>query len=244
MGGFGKFAKNIADPGHFIFDDVPDLDPAAYRNPYSHNFISADARNAAAFSNPAAYQQSIAGYNPMIGRLEKQTLGIGPSLVQGQLQQGTNRNLGQALGFAAANRGVNPQLAQRMAGQNLAQINQQAAFDASQARMAEQLAAYQNLLAARNAKLSGVLGGAQLGANYRQMAEDQAERDRQARIGFTTGTRGASESDLARRQGFVSKAGQAVASLYTGGAAGAAGAVAKPNSKLGSFESNPNEAHT
>lgn len=254
MGGFGNaltkgvgYASGITPTKKLFGLDPHDPNAELFQNPYSQGFIAKDVARGNYLAGQGNQNLSLLGhqaqgFNPLIQQLADQSMGIGPSLVQGQLQQGTNRNLSQALGFAAANRGVNPALAARMGGQNLAQINQQAAFDASQAKMAEQMAARQQLMQARAAQANVTGMGAQLGIqgglNYQDMAQMQAERDRQARMALGGAQTSAYETAMGRRLNFLSKAGAALGGLAGGGgaAAGASG-----GQQLGSYPtSNPN----
>lgn len=84
-----------------------------------------------------------ADQNALIKALQDQMAGVGPSLAQGQLKQATDRGIAQQMAMASS-MGNNP-LASRQAMQNQAQIQQQAAADSAQVRMAEQLEASKQL---------------------------------------------------------------------------------------------------
>jgi hypothetical protein len=66
--------------------------------------------------------------------------GMGPSVAQMQLQRGTDRNMQQAMAFAASQRGANPGMMRQVANQR-ASIAQGMTGDAAMLRLQEQLAA-------------------------------------------------------------------------------------------------------
>src|SRR5215217_2645714 len=90
-------------------------------------------------------QDTRAQINNLAQTLLQQSQGLGPSLAQGQLQDATDRNISQQQGLAASARGVNPALAQRLAAQNIAGLNQSAASDSALLRNQEMLQAQQGL---------------------------------------------------------------------------------------------------
>lgn len=227
-----------------------------FTNPYSKKFIANDRKLAADYNNIAesdrnAFLQSMerltgqgkvleeqsAGYNPLIETLSAASRGEGPSLVEGQLMKTLNRNVAQQLGLAAGNETINPALAARMAMANTANLNQQTAFDASQARLEEILNARNQEIAARNAQTGTTQVAADVygnsgnqfsnirnqslnaGINYQEMAELLAERDRQAKMGFNTSNQQGFDSGQKRRGEFWSKLASGVASATAGGAA-------------------------
>lgn len=89
-------------------------------------------------------QQFRTGQTGLMGQLQEQAAGRGPSLAAGQLREATDRNLAQQSGAAAAG-GGNAALARRQLATGAAQANQQAGRDAAQMRIQEQLAARQQL---------------------------------------------------------------------------------------------------
>ncbi len=91
-----------------------------------------DASQQAQFRN---VQQSLAQ------QLQNQANGVGPSLAQNQLRQGTDRNIAQAMAMQASQRGTNAGQGLRNIAQNVAQANQQAAADSGNLRLQEQQAA-------------------------------------------------------------------------------------------------------
>jgi hypothetical protein len=103
--------------------------------------------------------------------LQRQAAGQGPSLAQMQLQQGTDRNLQQALAFASSQRGVNPALAARQAGMNQANIGQQAVMQSGMLRQQEMMDA-QNALGGLYGQMRGAdIGVSQFNAGQAQQAQ-------------------------------------------------------------------------
>lgn len=205
----------------------------AYQNPeYAHqyktdqnrsNYYDKQAVGAFGGMNTAGrnINRNAAGYGGLISRLSDMGNGVGPSLAQMQLQQATNRNIQNQAGIAASNQGYNPAMAARLMGQNVAGMNQEAAGQSGQLRLQEQMDAMNQEIAARQAQgqaygMAGNLYGnqAQLGltggANYQGMAEDLAEKERQAKIALETGQVAANDKAVGRRLEFISKIGQAV----------------------------------
>lgn len=239
--GFGSFFGKVAGygtgitPAKKLFGMNPkDLPAEAYKNP----FFAADRAKDSERSNFYNYQSKDAfrdlsnqgdllnrqgaGYNPLINKLNDMQNGVGPSLAQMQLQQGVNRNIQNQAGIAASNPGMNPAMAARMMGQNVASLNQEGAGQAGQLRLNEQMDAISQLLAARQAQgqTYGMAGnmmqnranmGMSGGMNYQSMAEQLAEQERAAKIALASGNQNAYETAMGRRLGFLSKAGQAVA---------------------------------
>lgn len=165
-------------------------------------------------------QEQSGGYDPLIEMLSAQARGEGPSLAEMQFKQLTDRNIAQQLGTAAAQRGVNPALAARMAAQGQANIGQQAAGQAAQIRLQELLQAQQQEMAARQAQAAATQAG---GA----FAMDAASGNRQAlmeleRLRSQQGVQGAGidtkryDANQRRRGDFVAGLGQALGGLAGG----------------------------
>jgi len=93
-----------------------------------------------------AFNQNIAGQNALIQALQAQAAGTGVNPAQAQLNQATNQNIAQNTGMIASQKGINPALAVRMAGQNAAAMNQQAAGQAAVMQAQQQVNA-QNQIA-------------------------------------------------------------------------------------------------
>lgn len=85
-------------------------------------------------------------------QLADQAAGNGPSLAQSQLRQGTQRNIAGAMAMAASQRGTTAGAGMRQVANQAAQANQQAAAQAADLRMQEQMAA--------RGQLAGVAGAA------------------------------------------------------------------------------------
>ncbi len=162
--------------------------------------------------------------------LEAQMRGEGPSLAQQQLRSATDRNVAQAAGMAASNRNVNPALAARMQGQNVATANQQAAGDSAQLRAAEALSAQQQMAGLssqmRGQDLSGVSGANTNQRAQQQAAIDLSEQERAARIAreqlevqntnaVNSVNAGAYEGASGRRGDMVSNIGGGIASMFS-----------------------------
>lgn len=92
-----------------------------------------------------------ANQRELVSRLEAMANGTGPSLATAQMQDAVNRNTALQQSIAQSGRG-NPTLANIVAANNSNNFGQQAAAQAMQGRIAEQIAA--------NQQLSGTLQGA------------------------------------------------------------------------------------
>lgn len=130
-----------------------------------------------AANNTIGQQQGLIDQVLAMGR------GEGPNPALDQLRMTTDENVKQAAAQAAANRGINPMLAARMASQNQAAANQQAAGQGALQAAQQQIAAQQ-------------LGGGLLGQQVGQQMQ-QAGMQGQMGLGLLQ-TRQASEA--ARRQ--------------------------------------------
>lgn len=96
------------------------------------------------------YGQTRGQQEALAQQLTDQGNGIGPSLAQGQLQQGRDLNIANAMALGASQRGLSAGQGLRNIGDQTANINQQSAQQAAQLRLQEQLQARQ--------QLGGVLG--------------------------------------------------------------------------------------
>lgn len=85
--------------------------------------------------------------------------GLGPNPALDQLQQTTDQNIAQNAGFIASQKGLNPALAARMAGQNAGMMNQQAAGQAAVQTGNQQLAAMQQRGALANSTMQNLQTG-------------------------------------------------------------------------------------
>lgn len=123
----------------------------------------------------------------LVGALQRQAAGQGPSIAEAQLRQAQDRSLSQQLAAAAAARGGNAALNQRSLARQAAASNQNIAQQAAQARMAEQLQAQQQLgqltgqirgqdLSQQQAALQGVLSSQNLIGSLARF-EDQSLQD-------------------------------------------------------------------
>ena len=93
------------------------------------------------------YNQAQGQQQQLINSLQQQAQGQGPGsdLAQNMLHQATDQNNMQQAGLIASQKGISPALAARMAGQNAAQANQQAAAQATGFGLQQQLAAQNQL---------------------------------------------------------------------------------------------------
>jgi hypothetical protein len=115
--------------------------------------------------DPNAGAQNAAGQQALIGQLQAQANGTGPSLASGMLKEGTDRTLANQAALAATTGASNPALAQRNLAVNAIGANQQLAQASAQQRMQDQINA-QN-------QLGSVLSGAR-GQDI-GLAENQAQ---------------------------------------------------------------------
>lgn len=162
-------------------------------------------------TNLASYQQeqaARANQSDFIRQLQAQMRGEGPSLANLQLQQATDRNIAQQMGQAASQRGVNPALAARVAMNNIAGVNQQAAQDAAIIRQQEMLNAQQQLGGAISGQRQGDLAATDrdLGA---KMGREQLGVQQQTGLNQTN--QQAYEGAAKRRGDFISGVGAALA---------------------------------
>lgn len=111
------------------------------------------------------------GQQDLVSALQAQSSGQGPSLAQMQLQQGTDQALAAQAAQAASARGVDPALAQRLALQNSANIQQQQAGQSGMLRLQEQQQSQNALAQALQGARSQDLNVAQMGQ------QEQARKD-------------------------------------------------------------------
>lgn len=78
-------------------------------------------------------------------QLAARAAGQGPSLADLQMREATDRNIKQQMGVLAAQRGISPGLSARLAGNQVGALNQEAARQSAMARLAEQIAAQEQL---------------------------------------------------------------------------------------------------
>jgi len=104
----------------------------------------AELGDAALIAEQNAYRDKQLG---LASALEDTIAGRTPSLAELQLRSATDRNNAQAQGLIASQRGVNAGLATRLAGQQAGAANQAAAGEVAQLRLAEAIAARQELAA-------------------------------------------------------------------------------------------------
>lgn len=94
--------------------------------------------------------------------LQAQANGQGPNPAQEQYKQNVNQAIAQNSGMIASQKGINPALAARMAGQNAASMTQGAASGEAQLQAQQQLAAQGQLGSTLQAEGNTVMGQGQL----------------------------------------------------------------------------------
>lgn len=105
--------------------------------PYTLGAMETQARGPT--FNGVPQDQSRTQQQSLIQMLQRQAMGQGPSLAQGQLQQATDRNIAQSMAMSASGRGPGAAGGAYQANNMAAMANQQAAADSAQLRMQEQL---------------------------------------------------------------------------------------------------------
>lgn len=147
------------------------VNPDAYSNisgdPYRGLAVGMDGRPLMGGQGDATRNQQ----QDLIQMLQAQAQGTGPSLAQGMLRQATDRNIAAGASMAASGRGPGAAASAYNANNMAATANQQAAGDASQLRLQEQLQAQAML----GGQLSNVRG--QDIAQQNLMFQEQAQRD-------------------------------------------------------------------
>jgi hypothetical protein len=168
--------------------------------------INNDAFDPTKVASYGQEQQARGNQSDFIRQLQAQMQGQGPSLANMQLQQATNRNIAQTMGQAASQRGVNPALAARLAMNNVAGANQQAAMDSGIIRQQEMLNAQQQLGSQIGAQRQGDLAAVDrdLGA---KMGREQLGVQQQT--GLNNVNQQGYEGAAARRGNMISGLGQA-----------------------------------
>jgi len=172
--------------------------------------------------------QSLTNQNQLIGQLQQQAAGQGPSLAQAQLKAASDRSLAQQMAAAAAARGANPAAAQRQLMQNQAAAQRTLGAQAAQTGLQEQQAAQQQLGSlvqneqARADQLA--LQYMQSGLDVdtaQQQAQIELERQRQNRaLGIAGIKQQERASENALTGSIISGLSGAGATIATGGATG------------------------
>lgn len=219
MGGIGQIVQPITGGltdavfGKQYQPQQYNIDQTAFTDPYSQqtiNQLQSGLSNVSQYGqNPYSSQQTA-----LINALQGQASGTTPSIAQQALRQETDRNIQQQMGALASNRSVGAGLAARLAGQQGAQLQQQAVGQRALAQAQEKLQAQSNLANMLSQAQQGNLAGQQLQANMQQYYQNalmqKAEADRQARIqqqqlGMQNvqGTQGLAAQSAANRQQLI-----------------------------------------
>lgn len=153
-GGGGTFGQNLMGINPYTPEAIGE-----------QNFAPAIQQSQAGMGNDFAQQQAFAN------ALLAQSQGAGPNPALEQLKAATQQNAQQGAGLIASQKGINPALAARMAAQNTANANQQAAGQAANMRAQQQLGAQSNL-----GNVYGQLSGEQL-QNQQILQNAQAQQN-------------------------------------------------------------------
>jgi hypothetical protein len=147
--------------------------------------------------------------------LMAQASGQGPNPAQLMLNQATDKNIAQNTGMIASQKGINPALATRMAAQNAAGMNQQAAGQAATMGAQQQLGAEGQL-----GNVYGTMGSQALGMNQNlqnaQSAQNNALVGMQSNLNSTNASAAAANAQEQGQMvgGLLSGAGAAAAAHY------------------------------
>lgn len=234
-----SFVKNLITGG-------PEVDKQAFVDPYlqrNQAMVAGAQQRLAGQQAPTAQAATIAtapqeqfrqGQVGLVGQLQQQAAGQGPSVAQAQYAQAADRGLKQQLALAAS-QGGNPALAARQAAMGAANINQDLAGQAAVARMQEQQAAQQalgqQLAVARQGDIGLATDQAQLAqqaalANQQARAQLQAQQN-QLNAAYTGQSIGLNQGQFAANQAYeAAKQNQAAQQTQlAGNLLGAAGQV-------------------
>lgn len=197
---------------------------------YLGNELSGAGSRAAPQLDPSQQGQFRQGQMDLAGALAAQANGLGPSVAQSQLNQSTDRNLGQALAMAQA-AGPNNAGAVRNVAYQRGDISQQAAGDAATLRLQEQMQARNQLgqvLAGARGQDLGLAGdNAQLQAGQNSL-NDQAVRAYLS-MGMTLAQAQAQANmnyEQLRQNAFYGTAGNSIGGKVVGGVLNAGSAFA------------------
>lgn len=151
-------------------------------------------------------------------QLRAQSNGQGPNPAADQLKLTTDQNIQQANGLIASQKGINPALAARLAGERAADTNQEAGAQAAVMRGNQQLASEGQLaglhqsMADQNLKQQGVYQGAI--ANQNNALVNSQNNANTANEGIASGNQQFQSKTFG---GIMNSVGGAAAMLYDGG---------------------------
>ena len=134
--------------------------------------------------------------------LEGVANGTAPSLAEAQIKSATDRNNAQAMGLIASQRGVNAGLATRLAMNQVGDANQTAVMNGSQARLAEAIAARQQLADVTGqgrTQDTAVQGANAQAINARAATQAQLAQQANQYNATSTDTRTVAQGDLSAR---------------------------------------------
>jgi hypothetical protein len=165
------------------------------------------------------FNQNYQNQNALAGQLQNQALGAGPNPAQNMLNQQTASNIQQGTGMIASQKGINPELAGRMAAQQTGNLNQQAAGQAATLGAQQQLGAQNSLSSLYGQQgnqqntLQNTLQNAQSAQNNAQVAGTSNMNTVNA-----SGAAQNAQNNANTAGGFLNSIGSGIASLfYQGG---------------------------
>jgi hypothetical protein len=189
-------------------------------NTFSHmqapQSVASTLGGGAQIDNTAANNVN-ASQNQLVGQLQAQADGTGPSLASGMLKQGTDRSLAGQQASLASNPGMNPALASRMQADNTVGANQQLAQATAQQRMQDQINAQSALGGVLNNQRTldqtGALSQAQLD---QQVALANQDNLQQTALANQTATLGVNQNNATNALSFGNALGSTINSGVSG----------------------------
>lgn len=171
-------------------------------------------------------QQNSVDQQALAQQLMEQSRGGGPNPAQMMLNQATNKGIQQNAGMLASSKGMNPAMAARLAGQNAAGMNQQAAGQGALMQAQQQLAAQgqlgglYNQIGQQNLNQQQVLQNALASQNQLGVQAQMHPGDIGSRV-YAAGA----DANAKKQAGMMGGLGSALAMFGTmgGGAGGEAG---------------------
>lgn len=142
------------------------------------------AGNVTRQSSDALQQTANTGFDPSIGMYSALASGQGPNPAQQQFKQNINQINQQQAGQLASTKGLNPALAARLAAQNAASNDQNAAAAAATLQAQQQIAALQGLTGAVGAKAAAQNAAANANLGQEQIEAGSIENQNTANAGI------------------------------------------------------------
>lgn len=175
------------------------------------------ATGGAAQINTAPADATLGQQNHLIGQLQSQADGTGPSVATGMLKMGTDRTIAQQDGSLASNPGINPALAAHMAATNTINGNQSLAQAAALQKAQDQLNGQTQL----GSVLNGVRGQDQNQAFNQAQLNQQAMQanlanQQQVNLANQGATLGVQQNNANNALGFTNALGSTINSDVSG----------------------------